>query len=375
MKLQKPIALLGKLSPDAFMRLHWQRKPLLVRQAIPSFKPLLSRDELFALAAAEDVQSRLIERTRAGKWRVSHGPFDDAKPLPAAASRQWTVLVQGVNLYHAGVAQLMRQFRFVPDARLDDVMISYACKGGGVGAHLDSYDVFLLGPLKTAQQRALVTGAPLKLLANFEPVQSFDLEPGDMLYLPPGYGHDGVAMSDECMTYSIGFRAPSAGELLAQLLERMAEQVRSSDALATLYQDRAQPATAKPAQLPQDLMKFVQGAWAHAKPSAALIEQAVGEYLSEPKLHVWFDAPDNANWSAAARCGVRLSDKTQLLIGRQACYINGERIDGQAGARAWWMRLATSRWASAAEIADAPADVQTQLREWLEAGWVECNDT
>jgi 50S ribosomal protein L16 3-hydroxylase len=139
MNTDQALPLLGNLSPDQFMRRHWQRKPLLVRQAIPGFQPFLDRRELAALAEREDVESRLITSGTAKGWTFAKGPFPKSK-LPAWKQAQWTLLVQGVDLHDERVHALMQQFRFIPDARLDDVMISYASDGGGVGPHFDSYD-------------------------------------------------------------------------------------------------------------------------------------------------------------------------------------------------------------------------------------------
>ena len=201
MNISEPLGLLGGLSPQLFMKRHWQKKPLLIRQALPGFKPLLSRPELFSLAGLDEVQSRLVTRPGAKEaWKLQNGPFS-RKALPGLKTPQWTLLVQSVDLKVAAVQALRDQFRFVPDARLDDVMISYASYGGGVGPHFDSYDVFLLQAQGQRRWRIgkpknlkLRDDVPLKILSRFEPEQEWVLEPGDMLYLPPRYAHEGVAV-------------------------------------------------------------------------------------------------------------------------------------------------------------------------------------
>ena len=198
MDITQKLTLLGGISPQVFMKRHWQKKPLLVRQALPNFKALLNRGELFELAAKEDVQARMViqEPGKTPGWRFRQGPFT-RRALPSLKQAGWTLLVQGVDLQSEAVHQLMNQFRFVPDARLDDLMISFATDGGGVGPHYDSYDVFLLQAQGRRRWRigrqkdlSLQPDVPLKILANFEPEVEYLLEPGDMLYLPPRYAHD-----------------------------------------------------------------------------------------------------------------------------------------------------------------------------------------
>ena len=217
MDVTQPLPLLGGLSPDAFMRRHWQKKPLLVRQAWPGVQSPIDRSALFDLAGADGVESRLLTQFDGG-WRLRHGPFG-RRALPPISKPNWTILVQGLDLHWQSAHEMLQRFRFVPEVRLDDLMISYASDGGGVGPHLDSYDVFLLqvkgrrrwriGPVA---DRSLVPDRPVRLLANFLPTEEYLLEPGDMLYLPPLWGHDGVA-EGECMTCSIGFRAATATSL------------------------------------------------------------------------------------------------------------------------------------------------------------------
>ncbi|WP_415830141.1 cupin domain-containing protein, partial [Bordetella pseudohinzii] len=226
MTLDQPLALLGGLSPNDFMRRHWQRKPLLIRQAIPGFKPPETLAALKKLARRDDVESRLIWREQ-GQWQMENGPF---ARLPKASEPDWTLLVQSVDLHSDAAAELMQRFRFVPDARLDDLMISIASDGGGVGPHFDSYDVFLLQAAGKRRWRygrqkdlSLQPDLPLKILSRFEPEHEAVLEPGDMLYLPPQAAHDGVALGDDCMTISIGFRAPTQAALARGLLEAAAD--------------------------------------------------------------------------------------------------------------------------------------------------------
>jgi len=186
MDVNQPLPLLGGLSPQVFMKRHWQKKPLLVRQAITNFRPLLDRGELFELASCEDVQARMVirEQGETPGWRFKHGPFE-RRALPALKRPGWTILLQGVDLHCEAVHDLMNKFRFVPDARLDDLMISYATDGGGVGPHFDSYDVFLLQAQGRRRWRigrqkdlSLQPDVPLKILSQFVPEQEFVLEPG-----------------------------------------------------------------------------------------------------------------------------------------------------------------------------------------------------
>src|SRR5687767_6220988 len=217
----RPSKLLDGLTPEQFMRRHWQRRPLLVRQALEGFTAPLSRAELFALARREDVESRLVRKDRS-RWSLAHGPFARSA-LPPLHEPAWTLLVQGVDLHHDGARALLDRFRFIPDARLDDLMISWASDGGGVGPHVDSYDVFLLQARGKRRWRiarrfdaALDERAPLKVLRRFMAEQEFLLEPGDLLYLPPGWAHEGVAVGGDCMTCSIGLHAPRRGPLAAE---------------------------------------------------------------------------------------------------------------------------------------------------------------
>jgi 50S ribosomal protein L16 3-hydroxylase len=378
MKIHQTTALLNGLSPAQFMQKHWQKKPLLVRQAVRAQDYALSVPTLLTLAAREDMQSRYIAQTK-GKWQVIHGPFDDSNRLPISTAKPWTVLVQGANHQDAAMHELMQRFRFVPDARLDDVMVSYATPGGGVGPHVDSYDVFLLqlkgtrrwrmGPLRTARDKALVPGAPLKLLQHFKPTQQYDLAPGDMLYLPPGYGHDGVAI-DECLTASIGFRAPRANELVASLLEQLADVVREADegVFAQLYSDTTQSATRNPARLPDALPVFLQQAWQQVKPSAADFEQIVGSYLSEPKAHVMFEPVK----LAPLQLGFALAPTTLMMYGKHAVFINGETLpfaDISPTTRQWLKQLAELRMASVDMMKLLPHEAVQWIQTWWQAGY------
>ncbi len=220
---------------------------------------------MFALAARDDVESRLIQRHADDRWQLRHGPLP-RRALPPLAQPGWTLLVQGLDLHVDAAHDLLSRFRFVPAARLDDLMLSYASDGGGVGPHIDSYDVFLLQVQGRRRWRigrapsgalSLRDDVPLKMLARFEPAQEWLLEPGDMLYLPPGWAHDGVAVGGDCMTASIGFRAPRADELAQALLARLADAPAEARR-APRYRDPAQPATTTPAAVPEALQRFAR---------------------------------------------------------------------------------------------------------------------
>lgn len=245
-------SLLG-MPPAEFLHRHWQRKPLLVRQAFPGFESPITPDDLAGLACEPMAASRLvIHHAARDAWKVRHGPFraSDFKRLP---KHDWTLLVQDCDKLLAEIDALLLPFRFVPDWRVDDVMVSYAVEGGSVGAHVDQYDVFLLQAwgrrrwMISEDRRAphaVREGVELKLLREFTPTADYVLEPGDMLYLPPGVPHHGIAVG-ECMTFSIGMRAPSAAELLLDYAEYVAERLGEQ----RRYADRDLAPARRPAEI------------------------------------------------------------------------------------------------------------------------------
>ncbi len=371
MDIDQALTLLGGLSPAQFMKRHWQKKPLLVRQAIPDFKPCVGRAELVELAGREDVESRLIVQGEKG-WKMKHGPLP-RRSLPPFSQKGWTFLVQGVDLHDDGVHQLLQQFRFVPDARLDDLMISYASDGSGVGPHFDSYDVFLLQAHGQRRWRigrqkdlTLQDGVPLKILQNFEPEEEFLLNPGDMLYLPPKYAHDGIAVG-ECMTWSIGFRSPKSGELAREILLGLADEA-SEFAGEGVYRDPKQPAVAQPAAVPQALLDFAREALAQAQRDPHLLALLLGEYLTQPKAQVWFEAAEDR--ALSIRAGVALDRRTRMVYDERHVFINGEGFRA-AGQDARLLRdLANLRSLSGRDCARLSQGAQAALQEWLENGWL-----
>ena len=389
MNVHEPLALLGGLSPATFMQRHWHKKPLVIRQALPGFVPPLDRADLIALAAQPEVESRLIVQAEAkdakatkavkatkGKaaWQFRYGPFARAA-LPPFKQPGWTVLLQGMDLHDERMHALMNQFRFIPDARLDDLMVSYATDGGGVGPHFDSYDVFLL---QTHGQRrwrigrqkdlSLVPNMPLKILANFEPEEEFVLDPGDMLYLPPRYAHDGVAVG-ECMTYSIGFRSPNRGELASELLQRLAED--AADAVGeAMYRDPKQVAVEHSGAIPEALVEFAQAAVNDALQDPLALRRALGEYLSEPKAQVSFDGEIEAGWGGS----IRLDRRTRLMYDAKHIFINGESYVASGRDAQLIRALADQRHLPAKDVVKLSEGAVALLQDWQEAGWLHADD-
>jgi len=370
MTLDTPISLLGGLSPQVFMRRHWQKKPLLIRQALAGTEPALDRAALVALAATEGVESRLIER-RAGRWSLRHGPFT-RRQLPPLARPDWTLLVQGVDLHVPAAHHLLSRFRFASDVRLDDVMISYATDGGGVGPHIDSYDVFLLQlsgrrrwRVGRARKPALVPDMPLKMLANFEPEHEWTLDAGDMLYLPPGWAHDGVA-DGECLTASIGFRAPTRKEVGMHVLQRMLDGVEDDDGAGSRYRDATQAATDQPALIPHRLAGFAADAVRRLVDDPLSLNCALGEWLSEPKPQIWFDPAD----ALPGRCAVSLDRRTRMLYDDRHLFINGESFVATGRDARLMQRLADHRALDAKEVAQLGTSAWELLQSWVFQGWL-----
>ncbi|MDM0047357.1 cupin domain-containing protein [Variovorax dokdonensis] len=379
MDIRTPLALLGGLSPQQFMRRHWQKKPLLVRAAVPNMVPPIPRSQLFDLAGQESVESRLVRRTSAAPgWSLRHGPFT-RRQLPSPSQAAWTLLVQGVDLHDDRVHQILRQFRFLPDARLDDLMISYASDQGSVGPHFDSYDVFLLQAsgrrrwsIGRQPHARLVEGLPLKIIDGFEPEESFVLEPGDMLYLPPRYAHDGIAEGGDCMTYSIGLRSPARAALGADLLARVAEA--QADELSDRapgtdahYRDPAQAAVENPGAIPPALQAFAREAIARALRDPLAIDRALGESMTEPKPDVWFDLNDtvpDTGWQH-----LTLDRRTRMLYDERHVYINGESFRAGGRDATLMRRLADQRELDARQLSAVSEEALELLRDWCDAGW------
>lgn len=323
-------SLLGGLSASAFLRKYWQKSPLLIHGAIPRFEGLVGLPSLIALAARDDCESRLVIHDR-GRWRVEHGPFARSRWRHAPRGR-WTLLVQGVNHFLPGARQLLSQFSFIPHARLDDLMVSFAPAGGGVGPHFDSYDVFLLQgagrrkwQVASTPDRELVEDAPLRILKRFEPQGECMLAAGDMLYLPPGWAHDGVALED-CYTYSIGFRAPRHHEIISEFLGYLDE----ATALDGIYSDPELRPARHPGNLDGHMLLKVESTLATLRWRRADVATFLGRFLTAPKAHVRFANPrprSSAQFRRAARRqGIELTPASRLLYRGALAFINGECV-------------------------------------------------
>jgi 50S ribosomal protein L16 3-hydroxylase len=277
---------LNNFDIDDFLRNYWQKKPLLIRNAIANFENPISADELAGLACEQHIESRLIT-SKAGEWSLQNGPFEDSlfNTLP---DKDWTLLVQAVDQWVDEVADLLNYFRFIPNWRIDDVMISYATVGGGVGPHYDNYDVFLLqgagkrrwqlGP-RCNEDSKLQDNSSLRLLADFAPEEDYVLEAGDILYVPPLYGHYGIATDNECMTYSIGFRAPSSTELLADFCDEQLSKLTDFER----YTDPSLPLQSNPGEIqPAVIDKIQQQLIDHFSDSSQITEW-FGRYMTQAK--------------------------------------------------------------------------------------------
>lgn len=346
------MAILGDHSVEGFLAEYWQQKPLLIKGASHNYEHVLTADELAGMACEEQVESRLITE-QSGRWILENGPLDESR-FAELPETNWTLLVQSVDQWLPDVRDILDEFDFLPSWRLDDVMISYATPGGGVGPHFDYYDVFLLQTRgmrrwklgqECNQNTALLKDQPLRLLKEFEQSQEFELVPGDMLYIPAGVAHWGTGLDDECMTWSIGFRAPSAKELLTGAIERLADNL--PDELR--YRDSPESMdTALPGQT--SCWRYEIGQEVNARLqflSQAISEESLinamadvlGTISTEPRYpELIEESPENDSWTAQDlnelfdnSAGFVRNDASRLAYRRHAgderlskLYINGE---------------------------------------------------
>lgn len=343
--LDQPWALFGGISPQEFMRTYWHKKPLLVRGAIPAFalaqneqqtlSSPISAKTLFAIAAQEAAEARLIQSK---PWRLTEGPFQ-TKALPSLDQPNWTLLLQGMETHHPAAATILSWFRFIPDARLDDLMISIAGLGGGVGPHFDSYDVFLMQMagrrhwrISAQKDLSLNPKLPLKILQHFEVEQEWVLNPGDMLYLPPHIAHDGIAMDAGCQTWSVGFRSPSYKELLQEGLWRLAESLEDIPELGKHYADPSQLASTNPEQLPPELIAQIAAKLQDLKLNTVkTFLPGIAAYLSEPKQRAVFTRPSRplsptAFTKTLSQKLLRAQPQTRILSIDMEIFCNGDNV-------------------------------------------------
>ena len=270
----------------AFLRDHWQRTPLLIRNPWDDWRNPLEPGELAGLACEESIESRLVVAD-GESWSVEAGPLSEAR-FGRLGKAPWTLLVQAVDHHVPEVAALIEPFRFVPNWRIDDVMVSYATDQGGVGPHFDQYDVFLVQGLGRRRWRVgakcdadtgLRPHDDLRLLAEFTAVAEWILEPGDILYVPPGFAHDGVALGDDCMTYSVGFRAPSRSELIAHWCDHVLADLPENDR----YADPGLKMQVNPGEITSDALARLQAMIAEALLDREAFARWFGRYTTTPK--------------------------------------------------------------------------------------------
>ena len=371
--MKNKLTLFGGLTVDQFLRDYWQKKPLLIRNAFPAFDGLLDPQQLLALACTDDAQARLVTQSR-GKFDLQQSPFE-AEDFTGFGKTKWTVLVQGVNHHLPEAAELLKHFSFIPHARLDDLMVSYAPKGGGVGPHFDSYDVFLLQgmghrrwQISTQADRSLIKGAPLRILRDFRVEQEWVLEAGDMLYLPPHCAHNGIA-EDDCMTYSIGFRTPAYQELAEQFLVYLQDRIE----VGGMYADPDLKTQQHSSEISAAMLRQVEQTIKQVRWDKEDIANFLGCFLSEPKPHIFFDAPERpvslAKFrQAIQKRGVQLDLKSQMLCHAGWIFMNGEAHQPDQHDYPLLRTLADERELPA--LADCTAELCELLYQWYLDGYI-----
>lgn len=375
-------AVLGGMSPAEFLRDYWQKRPLLIRQAVPGFKGLFDRDAFLALAQREDATSRLViqhPRRKKARWERHDGPFDDldASQLPAS---HWTMLIHGIESLVPGGWEILRSFSFVPNARIDDLMVSYASDGGTVGPHDDLYDVFLLqGPgqrrwqISTQQDRTLDSDAAIKVLKSFVPEEEWLVQPGDVLYVPPGVAHYGVA-EGPCFTYSIGFLAPSHRELVQSFLGFLGEALDGGIDPDALYEDPDLRTQKDPLQVGDQMVAQVASILGRIRWDRELVGEFLGRYLTGQKSHGGFIVPARPLSESTFAERLRRPGRLELtlpsrgLVRGQRLFFNGEVHDAGPALLQLFSQLVCDRGVSLPLRVDRRT--LTLLHDWYTSGYL-----
>lgn len=329
---------LARFDPATFLATHWQQAPLLICNPWDDWECPIEPDELAGLACEPEVESRLIVLQSPENWALEQGPFD-AERFADLGAQPWTLLVQAVDHHVPEVAALLSQFRFVPDWRIDDVMISFATTGGGVGPHFDQYDVFLIQGRGRRRWRIgqqcddatpLRSHADIKLLAQFDEQAVYDLGPGDILYVPPGVAHDGIALDDDCMTLSIGFRAPSRAELITGWSDHVLDGLGEDDR----YSDPMLPLQSCPGEITADTLERLQAMVLEKLADRTEFARWFGQFNSAPKYPDMDWSPESPLTMAQVRRAAEAGRILRNFASRFVFFREGEGlvlfVDGEA---------------------------------------------
>ena len=321
------------IDTDVFLKEYWQQKPLLIKQAFPGFESPIDENELAGLTLDPDANSRYMECVNGHEWRMTHGPFADDF-YDGVSGNQWSILVSDVEKLLPEFRQYIEPFRFIPDWRIDDLMISYAPVGGSVGAHVDQYDVFLLQASGQREWQIETSARPpntssssaaISLLADFNADKTMQLDAGDMLYLPPQNAHHGIAVADPCMTWSIGFRAPSVDEMLPSVIGYLLEDIPNPER----YTDPARARTNKPGQIDNgDLQRLRDMITASLNAPDLQLDKAIGRFLTESlnseatesRQAEWSDLPDTLHCNSAFAFAWKNTDDQTILFADGEAY-------------------------------------------------------
>ena len=350
MRLDRKNHILGKISNDVFLKKYWQKKPLLIRDAIKNFKSPITEKDLFRIAQNENAISRLIEFKR-GIWQVKYGPFKKLD-LPKKINTPWTILVQNMNHHLPFAESFLNLFKFIPYARLDDLMVSFATKKGSVGPHFDSYDVFLFQAKgerewKISEQKkfSLDKKSAIKIITNFKVKNTWVLKPGDLLYLPPNVGHWGVSQSDDCLTYSIGFRAAGTFEIQSKFLDFIQDNLITNK--NDLYRDPNLNLQKNPAEINSNMIKKIQRIVNQLRWNTKSINNFIGQLLTEPIEGAVFETSKSMTVEVfikdLVKKPLKLNPKTRMLFIKNNFFINGELIEADKKSIMYLKQLANDR--------------------------------
>jgi 50S ribosomal protein L16 3-hydroxylase len=350
MRLNRKNHILGKISVDTFLKKYWQKKPLLIRNAIENFQSPITEKDLFKIAQDEEAISRLIE-FRNDMWQVKYGPFKKSEFFRKKNS-PWTVLVQNINHHFPFANSFLNFFKFIPYARLDDLMVSYATKKGSVGPHFDSYDVFLFQAkgkrewkISAQKKFDLDKKSAIKIITNFKSKNSWVLNPGDMLYLPPNIGHWGISLSNDCLTYSIGFRAPDIFEIQSKFLDFIQDNLSANK--KDLYKDPNLKLQKNPAEINSNMINKIQQIINQLRWNKNSIHTFIGQLLTDPIDNAIFQQPKPISLEIfkknLSKKMLELNPKTRMLFIKNNFYINGEFIENGKKYAKYLRQLANDR--------------------------------